>query len=251
MLDLKEYMNKKKTTPKKQQNKTKQNKTRILFIEMIILSCFIVSTENIFFHWFFLKPKIENILTKSQNGFRRNRSTTSQILTISQILEGVRAKNLQATILFVDFTKAFDSIHRKKMGQILFTYGLPKEAVATIMMLYRNTKTKVSSLDGDTDYFDIIAGVLQGDTRDPCLFIICLDNVLRTSIDKIKEDGFKITKKRSRTYPAKTIADADYTDDIALLANAPAQVETLLHCLERGAAGIGLNVNAHKMEYVF
>ena len=58
-----------------------------------------------------IEPKIDNILRKKQNGFRRNRSTTSQILTIRRILEGVRAKNLQATLLFVDFTKAFDSIH--------------------------------------------------------------------------------------------------------------------------------------------
>ena len=42
----------------------------------------------------------------------------------------------------------------------------------------------------------------------------------------------------------------DYTDDIALLANAPAQAETLLHSLEEAAAGIGLHVNAHKMEYM-
>ena len=52
-----------------------------------------------------IEPKIDNILKKNQNGFRRNRSTTSQILTIRRILEGVRAKNLQATLIFVDFTK--------------------------------------------------------------------------------------------------------------------------------------------------
>ena len=62
-----------------------------------------------------IEPKIDNILRKNQNGFWRNRSTTSQILTIRRILEGVRAKNLQATISFVDFTKTFDSIHRGKM----------------------------------------------------------------------------------------------------------------------------------------
>ena len=42
----------------------------------------------------------------------------------------------------------------------------------------------------------------------------------------------------------------DYANDIALLANAPAQAETLLHSLERAAAGIGLYVNAHKTEYM-
>ena len=92
--------------------------------------------------------------------------------------------------------------------------------------------------------------MLQGDTLAPYLFIICLDYVLRTSIDKIRENGFELTKKRSRRYPAKTITDADYADDIAILANTPNQAKTLLHSLEQAAAGIGLHVNAHKTEYM-
>ena len=193
-----------------------------------------------------IEPKIDNILRKNQNGFRRNRSTTSQILTILRILEGVWAKNLQATILFVNFTKAFDSIHRGKMEQILLAYGVPKSTVAALMILYWKTKVKVRSPDGDTDYFDIVPGVLQGDTLASYLFILFLDYVLRTMIDKIKENGFELTKKRSRRYPTKTITDADYADDIAILANAPAQAETLLHSLERATGGIGLHINAYK-----
>ena len=106
---------------------------------------------------------------------------------------------------------------------------------------------KVRSPDRDTEYFDIVAGVLKGDTLAPYLFIICLDYVLRTSIDKIRENGFELTKKRSRRYFAKTITDADYADDIAILANTPNQA---LHSLERTAAGIGLYVNAHTTEYM-
>ena len=115
-----------------------------------------------------------------------------------------------------------------------------------LLQKYRNTKVKVHSPDGDTEYFDIVAGVLQGDTLAPYLFIICLDYVLRTSIDKIRENGFELTKRRSKRYPVKTITDADYADDLAILANTPNQAETLLHSLERAAAGIGLHVNAKK-----
>ena len=96
-------------------------------------------------------------------------------------------------------------------------------------MLYRNTKVKVRCLDGNTDYFDIVAGVLQRDTLAPYLFIICLDYLLGMSIDKIKDNGFKLAKERSRRYPAQAITDADYADDIALLANTPTQAETQLH----------------------
>ena len=134
------------------------------------------------------------------------------------------------------------------MEQILRACSRPKETVAAITILYRNTKVKVRSLDGDTEYFDIVAGVLLRDMLVPYLFIIFLDYVLRTSIDKIKDNGLELTKKRSRRYPAKTITD--YADDIAILANTPVQAEILLHTLERAAAGIGLHVNAQKTEYM-
>ena len=107
-------------------------------------------------------------------------------MTIQRILEGVHAKNLEATLLFVNFSKAFDSMRRGKMEQILLTYGPPKETVAAIMMLY-NTKVKDRSQDGDTDYFDIVAGLLQGDTLASYLFIISQDYVLRTSMDLMKK----------------------------------------------------------------
>ena len=64
----------------------------------------------------------------------------------------------------------------------------------------------------------------------------------------MKENGFKLTKERSRRYPAQTITDADYVDEIALLANTPPQVETQLHSLEWAAGGIGHHVNADEME---
>ena len=97
------------------------------------------------------------------------------------------------------------------MEQICLANRLPKETVAAIMMLYKNTN--VWSPDGDTDYFDIVAGVLQGDTLAPYLFITCLDYVIRTSIDVMKENGFTLAKERSRRYPTHTITDADKADD--------------------------------------
>ena len=66
-------------------------------------------------------------------------------------------------------------------------------------MLDKITKVKVCSLDGDIDYFDIVAGVLQGDTLAPYLFIIYLEYVLRTSIDIMKDDG----KGKKQKIPCK------------------------------------------------
>ena len=52
------------------------------------------------------------------------------------------------------------------------------------------------------------------------------------------------------TTSKQTIMDADYTANITLLANTPNPAESLQHCLEQATEGIGLHVNADKMEYI-
>ena len=109
---------------------------------------------------------------------------------ISKIIERVRAKYLEVTLLFVYFGKAFDSIQITKMEKVQPADDLPKETVTIIMMLNKNTKVFVRSLDRDPDFVDLITGFLQGNTLVPYLFIIGLDNVIRTLID-LKKDLIK------------------------------------------------------------
>ena len=197
-----------------------------------------------------IQPEVEKVLRRNQNGFRNNRSTVGQSLTVRRIIEGVKANNLAAVILFVDFSKAFDSIHRGKIAEILQADGIPNETITAIMMLYRNTKAMVRSPDGDTDFFNVVAGVLQGDTLALFLFILTLDYILRTSVDKLNSFGFTLEKAKSRRYPAKKITDADYADNLALFSDKIDDAERLLHAVEEAAARIGLYVNAKKTEYV-
>ena len=106
----------------------------------------------------------------------------------------------------------------------------------------------VHSPNGDKDSFEIVFRFLQGNTLEPYMFIICLDYVLRTS-NLIKENGFSITKKTwSRWYPTEIMTDADKADNLGLLANAPAQAESLLYNLEEAAGDICLNVNVNEIE---
>ena len=120
-------------------------------------------------------------------------------LTIHQIIEGVRAKELKVTLLFIDFSKVFDSIRRGEMEQILLAYGLSKETVINIMMLHENTKAMICSSDDNIDFFNIITGFLQGDSLLLYMFIISKDNVLQMSI---KEKWFYNENTKSRKYPA-------------------------------------------------
>ena len=64
------------------------------------------------------------------------------------------------------------------MKQTLLANGLPKETVVAIIMLNEKIKAMVCSLDGDTNFFDIVAGLLQQDTWALYLFILCPEYVL-------------------------------------------------------------------------
>ena len=126
-----------------------------------------------------IQPEVEKVLRRNQNEFRRNRSTLAQIVI------------LQAALLLLHFFKAFDSVRKTREDPS----GIPSETVAATMMLYKHTKSLVRSPDGDTSFFDITAGVLQGDTLTPFLSVITLDYVLRTSLDKHHQLGFTLSPR--------------------------------------------------------
>ena len=128
------------------------------------------------------------------------------------------------------------------MEQILLVYDLCKATVITIMMLYRINKTP----DGDTDYFDIVPELLQGDTMVSFICIIFLDYVLRKSVDLMKENCFNLKMTGSRRYPIDTIMDTDCVEHHVLLLNAQDQVKPLLHSLEQATRGIYQYVNTER-----
>ena len=69
--------------------------------------------------------------------------------------------------------------------------------------MYTDVKARIISPDGDADYFNIIAGVLQGDTLAPYLVVIVLDYALRRAVSgRETELGFTLVKRQSRRKPA-------------------------------------------------
>ena len=70
-------------------------------------------------------------------------------------------KTLQNDHFFIKTVDIICVLHRGKMELICLAYGLSKETVTALMTLYRNTKVKVHSMDGDSDFFNIFAGVLK------------------------------------------------------------------------------------------
>ena len=196
-----------------------------------------------------IKPELDPLLRINQNGFRTGRSTTSHILALRRILQEVRAKNLTAVMLFIDFRKAFDSIHRGLLMKILLAYGIPQELVDLIRRMYDGTLARVLTEDGLTEAFLILAGVMQGDTLAPYLFIIVIDYVMRVCLEG-KDFGLTLQQRRSSRHPAVKLTDADFADDLALLTDTTAEAQEFLLCLEEAAHSVGLHLNESKTKYI-
>ena len=90
------------------------------------------------------------------------------------LIEGIRDRNLSAIIIFSDFKKVFDTISRDKLINNLQVYGVPERLIRAIEVMYADTKAKVLSQDGQTEFFDILGVVLQGATLAPYLFTLAL-----------------------------------------------------------------------------
>ena len=103
------------------------------------------------------------------------------------------------------------------------------------------------STDGDTDLFFIQAGVMQGDTLAPFLFVIVLDYAQTQAIaDGEEELGFTLSPRKSKIIPAKSICDLDFADDIVLLSNQVEQAAKLLYTVERECKKVRLRLNSGK-----
>ena len=199
-----------------------------------------------------LRPVIDPLLRGNQSGFRPGRSTVAQVLALRRVIEESLKNNLTAVLVFIDFKKAFDSLNHETMFKILTAYGVPTRMLGAIKLCYQNLRAKVVSPDGDTDIFKIHAGVMQGDTLAPFLFVTVLDFALRRAINgKEEELGLTINKRQSRRLEAETICDLDFADDIVLMSDTVVQAQKLLLNVEKECKGVGLMLNSSKTKSMF
>lgn len=105
--------------------------------------------------------------------------------------------------------------------------------------------------DGNSEEFDMLAGVMQRDTLAPFLFIIVLDYALKKAIIGWPKDrDFMLTPKNSRRHPAVVLTDLDYVNNTCRLSNNVEQAQELLNRVELECAKVGLRLNAKKTQLI-
>jgi len=150
-------------------------------------------------------------LRKEQAGFRKGRSTTEQIFVLRNIVEQVVEWNSSLYLCFVDYEKAFDSIHRSTLWKIMRCYRIPPKIVRMVQVMYTNCTSVVVDGDGRTEWFEVKLGVKQGCNMSGFLFLSVIDWVMRRTV---AHAGTGIRWKMTTM-----LEDLDFADDLALISS--------------------------------
>ena len=138
---------------------------------------------------------------------------------------------------FVDFAKAFDSIHWDSLWRILRAYGIPSHLVEIIRSFYCNFTCSVGD---DVILFEVKTGVREGCVMSTVLFNLVVDWIMqRTTEDR---------NRGIRWIPFFYLEDLDYADDLALLSHTHSHIQENTRRLNIFANQVGLNISSKKTE---
>ena len=184
-------------------------------------------------------------IPEAQAGFRKGYSTIDNIFSLQSIVQKyLTKKGGRFYSLFVDFSKAFDSVHRQKLLYlIMHKTGIHGNMFKTLEAMYKSVKTAVRIGSKITDYFDCISGVRQGCVLSPLLFSIFLSE-LQVELMNCGSKGIDIFADDLGVFLLM------YADDIVLLSDSVVDLQKKILCLENYCKKWGLTVNMDKTKVV-
>ena len=102
-------------------------------------------------------------------------STIDQIFILRNILEQVNEWQATFYAHFVDFEKAFDSVHCEGLWRIMKAYSIPDKLIRMVKIMYDDFECSVLEEDEQTRWFKITTGVKQGCAMSGFLFLLTVD----------------------------------------------------------------------------
>ena len=141
------------------------------------------------------------------------------------------------TSIFIDFRKAFDSIHRESMWKVMKFYGIPDKLITLTRAFYTGYACKMQG-GAEDDYFEVKSGVRQGCVISPLLFIMATDFIMK-QVQATHRTGLRWNLTTKLNYLA-------YADDVALFSTTHGGMQTVTDKLITTASKAGLHINEQK-----
>ncbi|CAB1116823.1 unnamed protein product [Ectocarpus sp. CCAP 1310/34] len=167
----------------------------------------------------------EGILPEEQSGFRPHRSTLDMLFAIQRLHELARKKSTAVFACFVDLTKAYDSVDRDLLWDVLRRFGVPPKMLFFASML-------MVAVAGFDKYPKVTADMVK----------------IGTQVEYTGKKGRSAGKKTTVVTDAEALWAMLYADDAAIVSRSPESLEKMMSVIVRVAGLFGLMVSEPKTE---
>ena len=134
------------------------------------------------------------ILPEERCGFQPQRSTTNMMFVVRRLQELGRTSNTSLEICFIGLAKAYDSIDRVLLWQVLARFGVPPRMIKVIRMFHDGMRARVQLDDGDfSAWFNVSQGYRQRCVLSPLLFNIFFAAVIIVVLQRFAENSLIVS----------------------------------------------------------
>ena len=204
----------------------------------------------------------EKVLPESQCGFRKERSTTDMTFVLRLIQEKCREQHRDLFAVFVDLSKAFDTVDRELLWEVLGKFGCPTKFIGVIRAFHQEMNACVSAAGETSDFFGVLVGVKQGCVLAPVLFNLFVSAVLHVFHGspggengipvRYRYDGgglFNLARLKARTKCNSVVVnELQYADDAAFVSHTAQGLQGSVSGVHSAYTRAGLNMNLTKTE---
>ena len=204
-----------------------------------------------------LEHVVDLVLPESQCGFRRGRSTIDMIFDARQLQEKCREQHQDLYLAFVDLTKAFDTVNRDLLWNILRKFGCPP----ILQQFHNGMCAQVVMAGSQSSRFPVEVGVKQGCVLAPIIFNLLLVAITLVSHRELESsdcvgiehrlDGglFNLRRLQAKTKTSSAMISAlQYADDAAFPSHTADGLQHSLDVMSETYLRAGLIINTTKTE---
>nr|VZI45128.1 unnamed protein product [Spirometra erinaceieuropaei] len=199
----------------------------------------------------------QGLLPESQCGFRRHRGTTDMIFAARQLQEKCQEMRTHLYSTFVDLTKAFGTVNREGLWEIMQKFGCPKRFTQMVRQLHDGMMARVTDNGAVSEAFAVTNGVKQDCVLAPTLFSLMFSAMLMDAYRDerpgmriaYRTDGHLLNQRRMHfqsRVSTTTVHELLFADDCALNTTSEEEMQRSMDLFSAACENFGLVINTQK-----